>query len=97
MYRRAYLLTFDRDDNRDYKSIHDGVIGLPSVITWWHYLKSSYILIADTNSASILSAEIQLVFKKKRFLLVEINLKNKNGMLPKDAWEWLKNQATKTF
>lgn len=97
MYRRAYLLTFDRDDNRDYKSIHDGVVNLPSVITWWHYIKSSYIIIADTNSANILSSEIQTVFGKKRFLLVEINLKNKNGMLPKDSWEWLKNQATKTF
>ena len=58
MYRRAYILTFDRDDNRNYKAIHDKIVNLPSVITWWHYIKSSYIIIASTNSATELNNEI---------------------------------------
>lgn len=95
MYRRAYILTFDRDDNLDYKKIHDKIINLPSVITWWHYIKSSYILISDTNNASKLNSEILRVIPNKRFLLVEVNLKNRNGWLPNEAWYWIKKQLTK--
>lgn len=95
MYRRAYILTFDRDDNRNYKAIHDKIVNLPSVITWWHYIKSSYIIIASTNSATELNNEILEAFPKKRFLLIEVNLRNRNGRLPLEAWDWIKNQVTK--
>jgi len=90
MYRRAYILSFDRDENRDYKKIHNKIINLPSVITWSHYVKSSYILIANTNSATQLNNEILKVLTNTRFLLIEINLRNRNGCLPSKAWDWLK-------
>jgi len=93
MYRKAYLLTFDRDDNRNYKVVHDKLINLPSVITWWHYIASCYILISDTNTASKLTSEIVKVLPNKRFLLVEINLNNRNGWLPVEAWTWIKKQV----
>lgn len=95
MYRRAYILTFDRDDDLDYKAIHDSIVASPSVLTWWHYIKSSYILIAKTNSATTLNQEIKNVLPGKRFLLVELNLKNRNGWLPQEAWDWIKNQTEK--
>ncbi len=95
MYRRAYILTFDRDDVRDYRTLHESIVNLPSVITWWHYIKSSYILIANTNNATVLKQEIKDVMPGKRFLLVEVNIKNRNGWLPQEAWDWLKTQSEK--
>jgi len=95
MYRRAFILTFDRDDNLNYKDIHDNIITSPSVITWWHYIKSSYILIVDTNDVSKLNKEIVNAMPDKRFLLIEVNLKSRNGWLPPKAWEWIKAQSVK--
>lgn len=95
MSRTAYILIFDRDDTLDYKVIHDSIISCQSVITWWHYIKSSYILISDTDNATILQQEIKAVIPEKRFLLIEVNLKNRNGWLPLAAWDWIKKQTLK--
>jgi hypothetical protein len=89
--RRAYLLTFDRDDFIDYTELHNNLVELPEVTTWWHYIKSSYILISSYSS-SVVSKELMKLAPNKRFLLIEINLNNKNGWLPLDAWTWLNNQ-----
>ncbi len=95
MNRTAYILTFDRDDNLDYKSFHKLLINCPSVITWWHYIKSCYILISETKNATILQQEIKGIIPNKRFLLIEVNLKNRNGWLPLEAWEWIRKQTLK--
>ncbi len=96
MERTAYILTFDRDDEVDYRKFHEQLTSLPSVITWWHYIKSSYILISRTGNATELNKQIiELVPEGKIMLLIEINLKNRNGLLVKAAWEWLRKQDLK--
>jgi hypothetical protein len=96
MARRAYILTFDRDDEMNYKEFHRNLTELPGVITWWHYIKSSYILISNQTSATKLNEEIKtLIPSGKSILLIEVNLKNRNGLLVKDAWEWLKREASR--
>lgn len=93
MKRKAYMLIFDREDSLDQKSIHERIVNSPSIISWWHYIKSSYIIIATTNNATVLQKEILEAMPNKRFLVIEVNLKNRNGWLPNDAWEWIKNQS----
>lgn len=96
MGRRAYILTFDRDDTLNYKEFHLKLTALPGVITWWHYIKSSYILISDLTNANDLNQQIvPLMPTGKMMLLIEINLKNRNGLLPKNAWDWLKKNSPK--
>lgn len=96
MPRRAYILVFDRDDEMDYKAFHAQLTNLDGVITWWHYIKSSYILISNLTSATKLNEQIvPLVLSGKTMLLIEINLKNRNGLLTKEAWDWLKSQQLK--
>lgn len=90
--RRAYILTFDRDDNTDYTKFHNELIAIRGIETWFHYLKSSYVLISK-YSASQLNEEINKLVPGKRLLIVELNLKNRNGILPEKAWEWLKTYA----
>lgn len=93
MTRKAYILSFDRDDNLDYVAFHKQLTELPNVLTWWHYIKSSYILISDLTSSTELNRQIMAIAPKKRFFLVEINIKNRNGWLPPQAWEWLKKES----
>lgn len=93
MYRRAYILTFDRDDSLNYKAMHNKLTNLPIVFSWWHYIKSAYILICNTDNATALQREISKIMPNKRFLVIEVNLRNRNGILPPKAWDWIKNQT----
>ena len=66
MIRAAYILSFDRDDSVDYQILHKEIINLPRVLNWFHYIKSSYILIANTNYVNRLNEEIKPLFKSLR-------------------------------
>jgi hypothetical protein len=92
MKKKAYILSFDRDDNLDYVTIHHKITNLSSVTNWAHYLRSSYVLIAN-NSVHALQYEITKIMPNKQFLLIEVNLKNLQGWLPKEAWEWFATQS----
>ena len=97
MARTAYILTFDRDDLRNYQIIHDKIISLPDIVNWWHYIKSSYILIASTSNASNLQNQIKAVIPNKRFFLVEVDLINSNGWLPPKAWDWIRKHRDNLY
>jgi hypothetical protein len=86
--RRAYILTFDRDDNIDYLKFHNNLVALNSIETWFHYLKSSYILISKYSATQITNDILNLI-PGKRFIVIELNLKNRNGILPNEAWNWV--------
>lgn len=92
MIRAAYILSFDRDDSVDYQDLHKEIINLPRVLNWFHYIKSSYILIANTNYVNRLNEEIKPLFKDKSYLLVKLDLLESNGFLPQKAWDWIDKQ-----
>lgn len=93
MAKKAYILVFDRDDNMDYSALHKRITTLPEVVNWFHYIKSSYILISTLTSSTKLNDLIKPFFPTgKSILLIEVNLKNRNGLLVAKAWEWLKKQ-----
>lgn len=93
MYNKAYIINFDKGgliDSFDYKKFHDNLTTAKGVINWWHYLESSYIIITDANvTATNVSDFVLQHMKEKYFLVVELNLKNHNGWLPKEAWDWI--------
>lgn len=96
MNKYAYILSFDRDDNLDYKSVHEKITSLGSVLNWFHYIKSSYILMTYYSSAKSFAEKIYEIFPDKDFLLVELNLNNRQGWLHKDAWEWINRQCDRS-
>lgn len=87
--KTIYILTFDRNSTYDYNILHNGIKTDSQIINWWHFLKSSYLLVSTNSSATLLSERIRTYFPNQRFLLTEINLKNHNGWLPKEAWDWI--------
>lgn len=95
MARKAFILTYDKDANHDYAALHKEIIALPEVLTWFHYIKSSYILISNEDDATVLNERIIKILFDVRYLLVEVDLNNRNGRLPKVAWDWIKKQASK--
>lgn len=93
MSRHAYILVFDRDNVRDYQSIHNRIITISGLINWFHYIKSSYILISKDASAKELAKKIQPIIPKKYYIIFEIDMNNRQGWLPSKAWDWIHNQA----
>ena len=87
---KAYLIVFDMDDNIDYNDFHNKLVSSTSIVTWWHYLKSSYLIISR-ESATVLSEHINKIAPKKQYLIMEVNIKNRNGLLPQIAWDWIKS------
>lgn len=93
MAKKAYILIYDRDDDMDYKAFHKAITSLPEVLNWWHYIKSSYILISSlTSSTKLNQLIVPLIPKGKSILIIEVNLKNRNGLLVPKAWDWLRKQ-----
>lgn len=88
-----YIVTFDRQPNVAYKHFHDAFVAHPGIRRWWHYIKSSYLIGSDL-SANDLSDHFTKTAKdlnmKTTHLIVGIDLKKRQGMLPKDAWDWFK-------
>ncbi|MEK6789481.1 MAG: hypothetical protein AABY68_11070 [Pseudomonadota bacterium] len=91
-----YIVTFDRQPDVAYGPFHTAFVEHPSIKKWWHYIKSSYLIGADL-SASELSDHFTNTAKKLNIktnhLVVAVDLTKRQGMLPKDAWQWFKKNA----
>ena len=98
MDMKAYILNFDKGgllDAFNYKNFHNTLTTAKGINNWWHYLETSYIIVTDNNiTATNLSDYIRQLMPNKLFFICELNLKNHNGWLPTDAWEWI-NQFNK--
>jgi hypothetical protein len=95
MNKYAYILVFDRDDNLDYVAIHKQITELPFLLNWFHYIRSSYILMTSEQSIHQLNEKVRGVLgPDKHILLMKVSLENGNydGWLPQDAWDWIREQ-----
>lgn len=95
MNKYAYILVFDRDDNLDYVAIHDQITKLPSLLNWFHYIRSSYILITSEQSVHQFNEIVRKVLGlDKHILLMKVSLENGiyDGWLPQEAWDWIREQ-----
>jgi hypothetical protein len=93
MRKKFYIMSFDRGgilDSFDYKRFHNLITTAKGIDAWWHYLESTYILKVDSHiTASNISEFIMTIAANKKFFVCELNLSNRNGWLPKEAWDWL--------
>lgn len=86
----AYILVFDRwQIGISMYKLHEAIKSSPNIKTWWHYLRSCYIIISDLDIVELRKA-IRKIIPKKRFLLMSVNLDQSDGWLPKEAWDWIR-------
>lgn len=93
MNKYAYALMFDTDDNLDYNDVHKKLTSLPCFYSWFHYLRSSYVLISELDTNAITQEMIKIIPDKK-FLIFRIDLRSRNGWLPKEAWDWIEKMTS---
>jgi len=94
---KAFLLSFDRDEGLfstfNYQTFHNQLTTAKGVHTWWHHLQSTYILIVDDSvNAPGVAKLVRAIAPNKLFLCIEVNPRDHDGWLPKEAWEWLNKQ-----
>lgn len=93
-----FALILERDFHGSYPKFHDRLVGHPSIKDWWHYMLSCYILKTDW-SPNQLSKHCTKCLRKAScrdtHLVLSVNLERHQGLLPKDAWDWIKETIVK--
>jgi hypothetical protein len=91
MNKRAYIIVFDKEEN-DITQIHSAIETLHNqgqIFNWWHYIKSCYILISNHSADSLAKSIGNIIVSSKKFLVLEINMNNRQGWLKEEEWKWL--------
>ena len=93
---KHYIVTFDRKKNKSYRDFHEDFTSSDIIKGWFHYIKSSYI-VATYKSTDEISKHFtdcaNLNNVSSTHLVMEVNMSNRQGMLVKDAWKWIKDNA----
>lgn len=85
--KKVYCVTYDyKGPSARYQPLFDELKRFPG---WWHYLDRTWLIPSDKNAAAIyerlkphLDADINL-------LIIEVG-RDRQGWLPKKAWEWIR-------
>lgn len=91
-----FIITFDRDVNKSYKPFHDAFVGHPKILRWWHYIKSCYIIGTELDKDGLSNHYAQTAKQSglsTTHLVMKVDLRVRQGMLTKDAWEWIQKNA----
>ena len=82
----VYVVSYDlRKPGQDYKGLFDELQASPG---WWHYLESTW-LIATSESANELYDRLRKHLDRDDSILVIQAGGDRQGWLPKKAWEWI--------
>jgi len=88
-----YLITYNHTQTSfSPTNIHNFIINLGVISDWWHYLPNVYIVTTESTEAYI-ADRIRDAFPGLLFLVIATNLTRHNGVLNKDAWEWISKKT----
>lgn len=88
---KFYMVVFDRKLTNNYRNFHKKFVEHPKFRNWWHYIKSSYIIetpLTATEIAEHFTETAKSCGIPTRHLVMSVDIGNRQGMLPKDAWKW---------
>lgn len=85
----VYLITYDlKTPGKDYNPLYDAI---KSIGDYYHPLESTWLVKSHSNANSI-STSLRAIMDNNDYLfVVNISKQDRQGWLPKTAWEWLKN------
>ena len=95
---KYYIVSFDRQPTAQYKRFHSEFVATSGIRHWCHYIKSSYIL-GTEMSASDVSSHFRTTARKyglsTRHILLRVDLRDRAGLMPSGAWDWIRKQPEK--
>lgn len=92
MSSKSYLITLSTpyEPNFNLVEFHAKITTAGGILSWWHYIENSYIVVVNENiNSTAITNYIMGIAPGQRFFVAEIVLNNSNGFLQKDAWNWI--------
>ena len=85
-----YLISYKLKNaiSRDNSILNDTIKNLG---VWWHYLDTTWLIHTNNHNASQIADIIHSNMQEgDRLFVVQIDGQQRNGWLPREAWEWIK-------
>lgn len=96
-WNKSYIIVIDNYrslGSSSAKSLHNDITTADGVINWWHYIDNTYIIIVEWGvTASSITEYVRKINSSISFFVCQVDLKNHNGFLPEEAWDWINNQT----
>lgn len=88
-----YLIVYNHTQSTfDTSQIHRTITEMEGTIDWWHYLPNVYIIVTEKDEKFI-ADKIISKHPGLLFFTTNVNLSKNNGVLNKDAWEWIRKKT----
>lgn len=88
-----YSIVYNYTQPLNSDHLHQIVTTAIMVTDWWHYLPNMYLVNTTLNSSQITST-LQIQFPGMLFIVTRIDTSEYNGVLPRDAWDWIQKYNT---
>jgi hypothetical protein len=86
----VFCVSYDlKGINRDYTPL---IRALQSKGKWWHFLESTWLISTDETAVDVWNRIYSTIDKKDVLLIIEVR-NNVNGWLPKEAWDWIRENV----
>ena len=90
---RTFVVAVDaREPNAEAASFRDALRKNPGIRAWWNHIPYVYLVTSPLN-ADELSANLFERSGLDRFLVMEVNPAESEGLLPEKAWDWIKKRS----
>jgi hypothetical protein len=84
------LVTYDlKQSNTSYSELFDALKGEDS---WSHYMSSTWMIATDKSASQFASELTSHIFSGDRLLVVKLP-DERQGWLPRKAWDWIKRHS----
>lgn len=88
---KSYLITYDlKKSGQNYNALYDAIKSASYNDTWMHYLDSTWIIKSNLSVQQVSDKIKQAVDDNDSFIVIEV-VKNYQGWLPTEAWDYLTN------
>ena len=87
--RWAYLLVYD-DVVGTREQVKDFLNSRKEILNWYHCLPDSFFIVSNKTANDLTTIFRQFTQDRGRFLILDVNT-DRNGWLPKQAWEFMRN------
>lgn len=92
-----YLIAYElrNSDRNSYTGLYEAIKGISGL--WWHFLDSVWIVKGTTLTANEISERLRPHLNEAtgdHILVIKIDASDKQGWLPKIAWNWLNDNGT---
>ena len=82
---RIYIIQYDVKEDSVIKD------RIKTLGTWMNYFPKSWVIESDLTAKQIYD-KISVDYEKDRFFIMELNKNNYWGVMPKEAWDWIKKR-----